>query len=248
MLRSISEIINYFIEAEDGDVGRCKDFLFDDEFWAIRYMVLDTGRWLPGRKVLISPISLGKAEWLKRRFSVKLNREQIENSPPIEEHEPVSRQYERKYFSYFDWPYYWSGGDIWGMTPYPPPIAVAQPERGEDMEKDPEKSHLRSIKEVKGYHIHAEDGEIGHVDDYIVDDETWSIRYMVVDTRNWLPGKKVLVSPQWIKSIEWAENMVSVHLSIKEIKESPEYDPTEPVNREYEALLYDFYGRPVYWE
>jgi hypothetical protein len=248
MLRSLSATENYVLSAKDGDIGRCKDFLFDDEFWTIRYMVADTGKWLPGRKVLISPISLGEPDWLQRRFSVNLTKEQIENSPPLDEHAPVSRRYEKRYFGYYYWPYYWTGGDIWGAAPYPPAVPVEYPEELEEEEKDPEKSHLRSVKEVTGYDIQATDGRIGHVEDFIVDDETWTIRYMVVDTRKWLPGRKVLVSPEWIERIAWGENTVSVDLSTEEIKQSPEYDPAEPVNREYELRLYDFYGRPTYWK
>jgi len=251
MLRSVKGIMNYTVYAEDGEIGKCKDFLFDDELWTIRYMVADTGKWLPGRKVLISPISFGTPEWLSRRFSVKLTREQVENSPPLYEHEPVSRQYERKFFSFYGWPYYWAGRDVWGTVPCPPPMPI-HPEKIEDVyeegDKDPEKSHLRSVKEVTGYHIQAADGEIGHVEDYIVDDETWTIRYMVVDTRNWLPGRNVLVAPDWIESIAWTESRVHVNLSTEEVKNSPEYDPAEPVNREYEIRLYDFYGRPAYWK
>ena len=249
MLRSVKEIMNYVISAKDGEIGRCKDFLFDDETWTIRYMVADTGKWLPGRKVLISPISLGNPEWLRRRLSVELSKEQIESSPPLDEHAPVSRASEKKYFNYYYWPYYWTGGDTWGAVAYPPPMPVQQPFLPEDTEDtDPEETHLRSVKEVTGYHIQAKDGEVGHVVDYIVDDETWTIRYMVVDTRNWLPGRKVLVAPPWIKTIDWGKRAVQVELTTKAVKESPEYDPSQPVNREYEIRLYDFYGRPAYWE
>jgi hypothetical protein len=244
----VKEIVDYVISASDGDIGRCKDFLFDDEFWTIRYMVADTGKWLPGRKVLISPISLGEPEWAMRRFLVHLTKEQIENGPPLDEHAPVSRQYEKRYFNHYYWPYYWTGGELWGAMPYPPAMPV--PPKGlveETTEEEPEESHLRSVNEVTGYHIQAEDGEVGHVEDFVMDDETWTIRYMVVDTRNWLPGRKVLVAPPWIETVDWANKSVSVGLSIQEVKESPEYDPAQPVNREYEIRLYDFYGRPAYW-
>ena len=249
MLRSLKEIFNYVLSAEDGEIGRCKDFLFDDEFWTIRYMVADTGKWLPGRKVLISPLFLGKPDWLKQKFLINMTKERLENSPALDEHAPVSRQYEKRYFQYYYWPYYWTGGDVWGAWPYPPAVPVKYPEETEKSEHaDPEKSHLRSAREVKGYYIHAKDGEIGHVEDFIVDDETWTIRYLVVDTRNWLPSRDVLIAPSWIESVSWAENSVTVPLTTKEVKESPEYDPAQPVNRQYEVRLYDFYGRPAYWK
>jgi len=247
-MRSVKEIINYVIFAKDGEIGRCKDFLFDDQLWAVRYMVADTGKWLPGRKVLISPISLGNPEWHFHRFPVNLKKEQVKNSPPLDEDAPVSRQYEMKYFNHYYWPYYWTGGETWGAMPNPPPASSRQAKIVEETDEDLEKSHLRSAKEVMGYHIRAKDGEIGHVEDYIVDDKTWILRYMVVDTRNWLPGRKVLVAPSWIESVSWKESSVEVNLTTAAVKESPEYDPAEPVNREYETRLYDYYGRPVYWK
>ena len=256
MLRSVSEVINYTLAAEDGEIGRCKDFLFDEEYWTVRYMVADTGKWLPGKKVLISPFSLKDPEWATRYFPVGLTREQIEKAPSLDEDAPVSRLYEQKHFDYYGWPYYWAGGYAWGTGPYPyyiPAPAASPPVLDEEVRQrqeniEPEESHLRSVSEIKGYHIQAEDGEIGHVEDFIVEDDVWTIRYMVVDTRNWLPGRKVLVSPGWVESFSWADNKVSVGLTTEAIKTGPEYDPSEPINREYETRLYDFYGRPKYWE
>jgi hypothetical protein len=245
MLRNASAVLNYVLLARDGEIGRCKDFLFDDEKWAIRYMVADTGKWLPGRKVLISPMMLGEPDWATRRFQVDLTRHQVENSPPLEMDSPVS-QYEILYSQYFGTASYWGGGNLWGIHPSPSLLRAQQGKLATDFE-GPEENGLRSIKEVTGYHIQASDGEIGHVEDFIVDDEVWSLRYIVVDTRNWLPGRKVLVSPQWAETIDWAQEKLGVDLSTDSIKNSPEYDPLAPINREYESKLYDYYGRPVYW-
>lgn len=253
MLRSIKEIINYTLKAQDGEIGKCKDFLFDDEYWTIRYMVADTGKWLPGRKVLISPMSLEEPQWSTRQFPVRLTKKEIENSPPLDEDAPVSRLYEKRHFDYYSWPYYWAGGSIWGTMPYPyvpaTPLPAEELERMKERTENikPEESHLRSVQEIKGYHIKAENGEVGHVEDFIVEVGVWTIRYMVVDTRNWLPGRKVLVSPGWIEEISWPENEVSAALTVEAIKGGPEYDPSQPVNREYEIRLYDYYGRPKYW-
>lgn len=216
MLRSMEELEGYVLEATDGEIGRCKDFLFDDRLWAVRYMLADTGKWLPGQKVLISPISLGEPDWESRRFPVKLTRDQVETSPGIERDEPVSRQYEAELFAHLGEP------------------------RG-----DP---HLRSLDEVSGYRIDAVDDEVGHVEDLIVDDDDWVIRYMVVDTRNWLPGRKVIVSPQWIEGFDWEKKLAHVELTREQIENSPEFEAGAPVNREYETRLYDYYGRPVYWD
>ena len=240
MLRSVNELYNYVLEAKDGDIGRCKDFLFDDELWTIRYMVADTGKWLPGRKVLISPVSLGPPISLSPQnlprdlFPVKLTREKIKNSPSLDSDAPVSRQYESQWLSYYGFPYYW-GGDADENDSHFRFTAKGDP-------------HLRSATEVMGYHIQAKDDEIGHVEDFLLDDETWIIHYMVVDTRNWLPGRKVLVTPAWIDSVDWGRKNVSVDLTREQVKNSPKYDPSIPVTREYEEGVYEFYDRPKYWE
>lgn len=252
MLRSLEEITGYVLEAKDGSIGRCKDFLFDDRCWTIRYMVADTRRWLPGRKVLISPISLDKPDWATRSFPVRLTRRQIREAPDLDEEAPVSRQYETSYYRYFGWPVYWAGSGVWGTAGHPGLLYASttlDPGAAESsVEPAPEDPHLRSAEEVRGYRIQATDDDIGHVEDYIADDETWSIRYLVVDTRNWLPGRKVLVSPAWLGFVDWGSRTVEVLLRREEVEASPEYDPHTPVNREYETRLYDFYGRPKYWE
>jgi len=249
MLRSVDELYNYVLQAEDGQIGRCKDFLFDDRFWTIRYMVADTGKWLPGRKVLVSPISLGEPNWDSRVFPVRLTKKQIEEAPQLDEDAPVSRQHEARWMQYYGWPHYWTGPGVWGTEAYPNALFI-QKQLAETTEEEPEDvdRHLRGAKEVKGYHIAAADGEIGHVEDFIVDDDTWTIRYVVVDTRNWLPGEKVLLSPEWVESVNWMDRKVGVLVTTQEVKDSPKYDPSAPVNREYEVRLYDFYGRPKYWQ
>ena len=254
MLRSLHELKNYTISARDGGIGHCKDFLFDDEFWTVRYMVADTGKWLPGRKVLISPISLGTPDWKTNHFPVKLTKEEVKKSPDLDSDAPVSRQYEMRHSDVYSWPYYWVGGYVWGMEATPEILYArakqlgSQKEKAGVSEKDPDKIHLRSADEVKGYKISAEDGDFGHVHDFIVEDDVWTIRYLVISTRNWLPGKKVLMSPGWISKIDWVYADVEVNLSVDAIKKAPEFIPSEPINREYEARLYDFYGRPKYWE
>jgi len=257
MLRTISGLIGYVLEAEDGDIGQCADFLFDQDGWTIRYMVADTRRWLPGRKVLVSPIALGRPDWESRRFPVKLTREQIEASPPLDEQAPVSRRYERRWYQHFGWPYYWGGDGMWGAGPYPSGLWVGPPypartapsaSQATAAGDEPEEGHLRSVREVQGYAIHAIDGDIGEVVDFIVDDLTWSIRYLVVDTGTWLSGRQVLIAPAWVDAVGWTGKKVAVDLTSDDIKNSPEYDTSRPVSREYEAALHDHYNRPKYWE
>jgi hypothetical protein len=248
MLRNLSELRRYVIEARDGEIGRCHDFLFDDRYWAIRYMVADTRKWLPGRKVLISPISLESPDWQGKRFPVKLTREQVKGSPPLEEDQPVSRQYEGRFFDYYNWPYYWIGPYPWGTHVAPLELYAEKLKQGaRDEVMEHHDSHLRSMKEVKGYHIQAIDGEIGHVEDFLADEKAWTIRYLVVDTRNWLPGRKVLIASDWLDSVSWSHRTVSVVLNREQIKDSPEYNPSVAVERSYERLVYNYYGIPPYW-
>jgi hypothetical protein len=236
-------MIKYDVSATDGTVGRCKDFLFDEETWTLRYIVVDTGKWLPGRKVLISPISVGDIDASSRTLSVKLSWRQIEDSPPLDDDAPVSRRYEQKWLRYYGWPNYWYGDSLWGPTDYPVELYLERKQDLQDEMEEPEETHLRSVWEVTGYHIHAVDGDIGHVEDFLVDDHTWNVRYMIVDTRNWLPGRKVLVRPDWIESIVWAENKVHVNVTSEAIRNSPKYDPDQPLDADYEARLHDHYSQ-----
>jgi hypothetical protein len=253
MLREVTHLKGFSIRARDGEIGTLDQFYFDDESWAIRYLVVNTGGWLSGRLVLVSPIALRQAEWQSKRLDVALTKKQIENSPPIDTRKPVSRQHEALHLGYYGYPYYWGGPFMWGLASYPAHLTVAKNvvTEGDALQatagKESPDSHLRSTDEVTGYHIEASDGEIGHVEDFLVDDETWAIRYLEVDTRNWWPGKKVLVSPQWIDNVSWPDSKVYVDLSRETIKIGPEYIESLPVTREFEKRLYDHYGRPAYW-
>lgn len=245
MLRSIKEIMGYTMKAKDGDIGKVSDFYFDDEKWTMRYMVADTGNWLTGRKVLISPAAFyDKPDWANREFPLVLNKDMIKNSPDVDTERPVSRQKELDLNVYYNWPLYWHANPIQPVVPTVAQEVIEEERTRLAKEAD---SHLRSSREIFKYGIQANDGEIGHVADLIIDDENWAIRYFVVDTGSWLPGRKVLISPTWIKGVSWAESKVHVALLKDAIKESPSYNPAEPVNRTYEERLYDYYGRPKYW-
>lgn len=249
MLRSLKEIIGYRLEAKDGWSGKVKDFLFDDLFYSIRYLVADTNRVLPGRKVLISHLLLDRPMWAQQRLGVELTKEQIKNSPDVTEDEPVSTQMQRWAQAHArGWPMIWAASETAALaqTMMPFDELTEEEQKIERPEGDP---HLRSIKEVMGYDIMADDGSIGHVEDFIVEADTWILRYMVIDTRNWLPGgKKVLVSPGWIERMIWKDNTVAIGVTRAKVEQAPEFDPGEPVNRAYELKLFDFYGRPVYWD
>lgn len=253
MLRNMQELKNYTIGAIDGEVGKVADFFFDDQSWVIRYLVVDTGSWLTSRKVLISPYSLQAADWEHKRLPVRITREQVKHSPDIDTEKPVSRQHEMAYADYYRYPYYWGGSGFWGNGMYFPiePMrsdeaeAYAQAERARDQSDDP---HLRSCKAVVGYHIHASDGDIGHVQGMLVDEEGWAIRYLVVETSNWWMGHQVLIPPEWITDVSWEDSKVTINLTRQTIQNSPRYESSADLNRSLELELYSHYGRANYWE
>ena len=245
MLNRANHLKGYALSGLDGEIGSVEEFYFDDRFWTIRYLVAETRGWLEERLVLISPYSLAYVSNEKKLLSVDLSKKQIEDSPSLDTDKPVSKQFEESFYSYYGWPVYWDGPYAWGAFPY---LLV---QAGEKIvgPKQPEHSwdpNLRSTHDVTGHHIQAIDGEIGHVEDFLID-ESWKIRYLIINTQNWWPGKKVLISPEWIDSISLNESKVYVQLSRETIRSAPEY-PQEPmVSREYEALLYKHYGKPGYW-
>jgi uncharacterized protein YrrD len=255
MLQNIQELSKYTVGATDGALGHAEDFYFDDERWVVRYLVVDTGSWLSGREVLISPIALGTPDRAERVLPVALRREQIEKSPVIDTHKPVSRQHETRYLGYYGYPYYWGGLGLWGgglypgtLMPGPAGVVATHHPDALDAEQAGADIHLRSCKEVKGYHIHASDGELGHVQGFLVDEETWAIRFLIVNTSNWWLGHEVLISPQWIHEVSWEERSVYVSLSRAQIQSSPAYDHSTTLEREHEIGLYDHYQRPGYWK
>ncbi len=251
MLRNIAHLKGFAIRATDGELGTVEQLYFDDKTWAIRYFVVETGGWLGGRRVLISPISVAHADWQTKRVDVALTKKQVQDSPDIDTHQPVSRQHEAEYYGYYGYPCYWDGPYLWGPAFYPAGLAVpvfaSREALAERVARELTDSHLRSTEGVTGYNIEAADGEIGHLDGFVVDDEAWAIRYIEVATRNWWPGKKVLVSPGWIERVSWADSKVYVGLSREAIQGAPEYGEPMPITREYENRLYLHYGRPPYW-
>ncbi len=249
MLRSVNELHGYTIHATDGDIGHVDEFYFDDESWTVRYLVVDTGHWLPGRRVLISPIAIERPDWGARKLHLNLTREQVKNSPDVDEHRPLSRRWEARYHAYYEWPAYWAGAALWGVAAYPSLLAEQEPEPEPAPEEvSNEDSHLQSTSDVTGYQIHATDGDIGHVADFILDDESWAIRYLMVDTGAWWPGKKVLLAPAWIESVKWADAKVYTPLTRDAIQSSPAYDARYPITRDYEVELFAHYGQTRYWD
>jgi hypothetical protein len=228
MLRSVNQLYGDKLGAVDGEIGHVKDFYFEDQNWVMRYLVADTGSWLSGRKVLISPHAFVNLDWTGKLLLVNLTRKQIEDSPSIESHKPVSRQYEEAYYRYYGWPYYWEGSGLWGMSGVPLLELPPKPLPGEPASpsgRSPENAdaHLRSAQAVNGYHIQASDGTIGHICDFLIDAHTWAIRQLVVKTGHRLSGKEVQIPTSDVDRISYEKSTVFVNLTSKAVEQSPEH-------------------------
>lgn len=245
MLRSLKDLEGYGVQATDGSLGSVANFLLDDQSWVCRYLVVHAGNFFKERDVLISPMFFRKLDWSERLFHLALTREKIRESPGAETDLPISRQHERDYYRYYGYPNYWGSTGVWGFNSAPVPVDIGEGPVEPPSDEDP---HLRSAKDIRGYHLRGSDGEVGHVEDFILDDATWQIRYLVVNTSNWWLGDLVLVSPIWADRISWEEHMVYLDLSRKQIKGCPPWNAATGVNRAYEETLFDYYGRPVYWD
>jgi sporulation protein YlmC with PRC-barrel domain len=232
MLRHESDINGYAIHASDGSIGTVRDFLFDDATWMVRWLVVDTGNWLPGREILLPPSAVEHVNHIGHQFNVKLTRQQVKDCPEIDSHLPVSRQHETSLYDYYGWSPYWGDGAYMGLVRYggggetePPSTELMHREKEvDDARRSKNDIALRSVKEVNGYHIHANDGEIGHVEDILVEDSDWSIRYLIVDTTNWWPATDVLISPMSVRTIQWADRLVNLRVDRQTVKESLPYE------------------------
>ena len=226
MVRSIKQLYGDKLGASDGEIGHVKDFYFDDQNWAVRYLVADTGSWLPGRQVLISPHAFGNLEQTGNVLRVNLTRKQIENSPSIESHKPVSRQYEEEYYRYYGWPFYWQGDALWGMSGFPILELPSKPLPGEptpasDRHPESADAHLRSAQAVNGYHLQASDGTSGHVCDFMMDAQSWAIRQLVIKTGHRFSGKEVQLPTRMVDRISYPDSTVFVNLTRAAVEQSP---------------------------
>ncbi len=240
MQRNSKSLLGFTLDAADGEIGTVKDFYFDDQKWIIRYLIVKTGNWLSGREVLISPVAIAKQSYDTRSFPVNLTKDQVNSSPDIDTDKPISRQHELALYEHYAWKKY-SGsngfytGDVWNIA-YP---TISMADERSLIEDDDIKRHqnddphLRSIQEITSYHVHALDGKIGHVNDFIIDDKTWQLLFFVVDTHNWFGGKKVLIPVSNVKEVQWNNSAIILDITMSAVKDSKEVDEPEfvfPVN------------------
>lgn len=237
LLHQLKKLQDYRLKARDGELGNLREVYFDDQAWMVRYLVVRTGGWLLGREVLIAPRSVTEVNEEEKALTIDLTQEQIKGSPPVTTEKPVSRHYEQVFYQYYDWIPYWYGEPF--LAPGMSPVAAEPRELSGGL---PENPHLRSSHEVRGYHLHASNGEIGHVADFILGQQDWKVRYLEIDTRNWWPGKHVLIAPTWIRQVSWETKEISVKLAREAIESAPEYDSSQPITADDEIRLYQHYG------
>ncbi len=242
MQRNIKSLIGYTIGAIDGEIGKVEEFYFDDKNWGIRYLVVKTGSWLFGRSVLISPIALQKPDWDNKEFPVNLTKDQVSNSPDINTHKPVSHQHEIALYEHYAWqPYQASGfysGSQWGVMPIAPLFneRISKDDENTKIQRENNDVHLRSTERITGYHIHTSDGEVGHVSDFVIDDTTLQILYFVIDTHNWIGGKKVLIPVSDIKEVKWENSKVIVDITTDAVNNLKLFNEAEFMDLESERL------------
>ena len=223
MLQNIKELYGHKLTASDGDIGHVKDFYFDDKTWVVRYLVADTGSWLSGRQVLLSPHAFGLLDPVGKNLAVNLTRKQIEHSPSIEAHKPVSRQYEIEYYQYYGWPAYWNGGAMWGLGGLPLMLPPSKDQLDARLHHHRDDKHLQSMQAVTGYAIHAKDGVLGSVRSFMVCDKSWAVDQLVVESGTWFSGKEILIPSANIERISYVDSQVFVNLTRDTIRHTAEH-------------------------
>ena len=250
MFMNLRDLEGYSISAKDGEIGHVTDLYFDDDCWAVRYLVVATGSWLFGKKVLISPNSMPRVNADKQCIEVDLTMDQVRNSPDMDADKPISRQQESEYHLYYNFPPYWGGVALWGRYDQPGATADAADEEVAERSKEhgsESSSHLRSAREVRGYRVVAIDGQVGHIDNFLMAVESWAIRYLVVNTGGWLTRHEVLFTPKLVDKVIWAEAQVDVNASKELIEDAPDYHRGEQIDRAYEEQLFAHYTTHPYW-
>lgn len=243
MLWHASAIHGYRLEASDGHLGSVADLLFDDQSWIIRWLVVDTGHWLPGRQVLLPVSALGLPDAGARAMPVHLTMQQVRDAPDVSADLPVSRQMEQHLAAHYSADAYWTvGSNALPMIASPYLMESRNPYEGEDIVADMGDAHLRSVSAVTGYHIRATDGDIGHVQDFLIEDSNWRISFVAVDTRNWWPGEQVLLLPRMIREVDWSGSLIHVDCTRQKLRDSPPYSQAVTVDGTYADAMTTYYG------
>ena len=243
---AVSALKGYAILASDGRIGSVSDVLFDDESWKLRWLVVDTGTWLSERKILVHPSAIGQVDYDRQELPVRISKTQIEHSPSIARDRPVSLQMQGQLYDYYGWDPVWGGtgyfGGGLGMMGSWGYAGMGAPRVPNGHASDDGDPHLRSTTAVTGSHLQATDGEIGHVENLLIDDADWVIVYLIVDTKNWWFGKHVLISPYAVKDISWSSHTIQLDVTRELVKASPAWYPLAMIDQVYEKRLHNHYG------
>jgi len=254
MLWNASSLKGFDISGTDGELGKVSDLLFDDQSWTTKWLVVHTGSWLFGRKVLLPLASLGKPDRDSRHVAVRMTQQQIKDSPKVDTDLPVSQHIEAHVYNYYDQNPFWrSGFSPMGVPPegttiFAPRTAMIDDPRYDnstDALPDDGDSSLRSVTEIIGYHMEATDGPIGHIEDFILDDNGWQIKYITLDTKNWLPGQRVVISPHSIRDIDWINRSIYLTIDRAKIKSSPPYDPNMTEDGPFNDQFQKYFGLTI---
>lgn len=242
MLRTITAVTECNISATDGPMGQICGAYFDDEAWVVRYLVIEAGSKGRRRNVMIPPIALGEPQWSERLLPVSMSKRQIMRSPGTDTQKPVSREHALNCLNYYaGLGYYESDAEYQRLRTTTVSQMSAGSGRGAD--DDP---HLRSTADVTTCRLDAADGDIGSVLGLLVDQKSWAIRFMIVNTGAWWHGHQVLIAPESIDDIHWADSHVVVDLKRQNVKESPAYDLHAPFNNQQGESTYRHYGLEGY--
>jgi hypothetical protein len=235
----LSVLTGFQVVGSDDRIGTVKDFLFVDDRWKVRWLVVDTGTWLPGRKVLLHPSAIADVDYDRQEVRTLLTKRQVEGSPDIREDQKLSKDLESRLLAHYGWDPDW-GASLFSATSEAPPAlpgAVVEPV---------DNPHLRSFQAIKNYRMRATDGEIGSVEDFLVDRAGWNVRYLIVATGKWLIGKEVLLAPYAVVAIDRLNGEIVLNVTRDQVKNSPEWDPVQLIDQPYERRLHDHYGWPIY--
>ncbi len=237
MLRSMKELFGYSVAAIDGSLGKLEDFLFDERSHDLRYLVADTGGWFDRRHLLVAPAAFGHTHWPARDFPVRISREQAAASPALVADAALSRRHEVALHSFFEWMPYWLSHSNGVPTAH-----VAAPDGGDEAAP----SLCRAARLI-GYQAQGTDSEIGHVVDFLIDDDQWKVRDVIVDTESWGEPRTVIVSMALFRGIDAAAEKLLVGLTARLVRECPVFDPQAIAGSRSEVVFHDYLGRPRSW-
>jgi hypothetical protein len=187
------------VVGSEGAAGCVLDVLFDDRSWHVKYLVVRLGGRLSAWHVLLKPDLVTHAAWTERELHVPLSGREFRQLPGVQSDPPVAYRQELQAARFSAW----EAGRIEDVV----------------LDGDP---HLRNMRAVTGHRVEASDGPVGRIAEFIIDDEYWTVRYVVVNTGRLLPSLRVLIAPTWVETISWEDRVVRLSATREELESSHE--------------------------